>query len=91
MQIRWTVPAATDIENISRYLQQHYPGYRSKTLLALYRATKSLKRLAFRGRSGMVSGTRELILPSLPYIIVYRTKDDFVEVLRIYHASQHRQ
>jgi len=40
---------------------------------------------------GWVPGTRELILPSLPYIIVYRTKDDFVEVLRIYHASQQRE
>jgi len=91
MQVRWTVPAVTDLENISRYLQQHYPTYRSKTLLALYRATKSLRWSALRGRNGMVPGTKELILPSLPYIIVYRLKDEFVEVLRIYHASQQRE
>jgi hypothetical protein len=28
MRIRWTVPAADDLQNIKNYLQQHYPAFR---------------------------------------------------------------
>jgi toxin ParE1/3/4 len=91
MRVRWTAPAAIDLENIHHYLQEHYPEHRNKTILTLYRAAKSLRWAALRGRHGRVEGTRELILPSLPYIIVYRIKNEIVEVLRVYHASQQRE
>ena len=41
-----------------------------------------------RGRSGRIAGTRELVFASLPYIAVYRVKNDAVEILRIYHSAQ---
>ena len=41
-----------------------------------------------RGRPGHRSGTRELLLSPLPYIVVYRVKDETVEILHIYHGAQ---
>jgi toxin ParE1/3/4 len=56
----------------------------------LYEAIRSLKELPRRGRVGREEGTRELLFPPLPYIVVYRLRDQSIEVLRIHHAAQDR-
>jgi plasmid stabilization system protein ParE len=59
-------------------------------LRKLYGTIRSLKEWLHRGRPGREDGTRELLFPPLPYVAVYRVKDQSIEVLRIYHAAQHR-
>ena len=43
MHIRWTVPAADDLENIKSYLQQHYPYFAELTVRTIYQRIRSLK------------------------------------------------
>jgi toxin ParE1/3/4 len=38
----------------------------------IYNAPTTLKNFPNRGRAGKTEGTRELVMPSLPYIIVYQ-------------------
>ena len=38
------------------------------------------------GRPGEVKGTRELV--SSPYIVVYRSTEEIVEILHIWHGAQ---
>jgi len=59
-------------------------------LRKLYVAIQSLKEWLHRGRAGREEGTRELLFPPLPYIAVYRAKDQDIEVLRIYHGARDR-
>jgi len=40
------------------------------------------------GRPGRVDGTRERIIPRLPYIAAYRLAADAVEVLSIVHTAR---
>ncbi len=40
------------------------------------------------GKSGRVEGTRELIISNSPYILIYRVKEESVEILRILHTSK---
>ncbi|MGO8731915.1 MAG: type II toxin-antitoxin system RelE/ParE family toxin [Terriglobia bacterium] len=56
----------------------------------VYAAIQSLKAWPNRGRVGREEGTRELLFPPLPYIAVYRVKEQSIEVLRIYHGAQDR-
>ena len=56
----------------------------------LYEAIRSLKAWPHCGRAGRAEGTRELLFAPLPYIAVYRVKEQSIEVLRIYHAAQQR-
>ena len=56
----------------------------------LYSAIQSLKEWPHRGRFGREEGTRELLFAPLPYIAVYRVKEQGIEVLRIYHGAQER-
>jgi len=49
-----------------------------------------LKASPHRGRPGRENGTREILFPPLPYVAVYRVKEQMIEVVRIYHGAQQR-
>ena len=88
MRIRWTVPAADDLQNIKNYLQQNYPQFAEPTVRAIYHRTRLLKISPNRGRPGHRIGTRELALSPLPYVVVYTVKPEAVEILHIHHGAQ---
>jgi addiction module RelE/StbE family toxin len=90
MRLRWTPAAADDLESIRDYLAQHLPALAQSTILEIYQTIGTLRDLPYRGRPGREEGTRELVMPRLPYIVIYRTKDNDVELLHIYHGAQHR-
>jgi toxin ParE1/3/4 len=81
MRIRWTVPASDDLESIKNYLQEHHPHFAQPTVRVIYERVRSLKTFPNRGTRGHRSGTRELTLTPLPYIVVYAVKADAVEIL----------
>ena len=88
MLLRWTVPAAEDLESIKKYLDRHFLNFSEPTVRAIYKRARSLKFTPYLGRPGHRSGTRELALAPLPYVIVYAVKTDAVEILHVYHGSQ---
>ncbi len=87
MRIRWTPPAAQDMQG---NLKERHPQYRLPTMRKLYRKIQSLKQTPRIGRSGRIEGTREILFTPLPYIAVYRVEGEIVEVWRIWHAAQDR-
>jgi toxin ParE1/3/4 len=88
MPVRWTRPAAEDLERIARRIQQDNPAAARRIAKTLYDRCMRLETFPNRGRIGRIAGTRELIFAPLPYIAVYRVKDDDVEILRIYHSAR---
>ena len=88
MRIRWTVPAADDLERIKNYLQQHYPSFAEPTVRTIYQRIQSLKSSTEQGRPGHRAGTRELVLTPLPYVVVYAANAEAVEILHIHHGAQ---
>ena len=90
MRLRWTLAAADDLEAIANYLAKHFPGFRQATIRQIYETIATLRTIPYRGRIGREEGTRELVIARLPYIVVYRTRDEAVEILHIYHGAQQR-
>jgi plasmid stabilization system protein ParE len=88
MRIRWTLPAADDLQNIKNYLQQSHPHFAEPTVRTIYQRIRLLKNSPDRGRPGHRSGTRELALTPLPYVVVYAVKAEAVQILHIYHGAQ---
>lgn len=88
MRLRWTTSAASDLYNIVQRIQQDNPSAASKVAATLYDGCAGLRDFPRSGRKGRVDGTRELVFYGLPYIVVYRIQDQFVELLRIYHGAQ---
>ena len=74
MRIRWTPPAAADMQSISDYLKEHHAHYRQPTLQKLYQGIRALKDAPYRGRPGRVEGTRELLFAPMPYVVVYSVR-----------------
>ncbi len=90
MRVRWTAPAAEDLYNITRWIRRDNPAAARGVAKTIYDACESLQVFASRGRKGKKQGTRELILPGLPYIVVCMIRQETVEITRIYHAAQDR-
>jgi plasmid stabilization system protein ParE len=88
MLLRRTSAAANDLENISDHLHRQNPKIAQQPVRRLYAEIRELSRFPSRGRPGREPGTRELILSGLPYVVILRTSDQVVEILRIYHGSQ---
>ena len=40
------------------------------------------------GRPGRVPKTRELVVSGTPYLVIYRVKNDRLEVLRVFHGAR---
>lgn len=88
MQVRWTAPAAQDLAHITRRIRRDNSSAARAVAKSIYDGCESLANFPYRGRSGRIPGTRELIFPGLPYIVVYRIKEQVVELARIYHSAQ---
>jgi plasmid stabilization system protein ParE len=76
-----------------KYLQvsaKLFSSLHEANVLRLYEGIRDLKNTPYLGRPGREEGTRELVFAPLPYIAVYRIKDQFIEVLGIYHGAQSR-
>lgn len=88
MRVRWTTPAAEDLYRIVQRIRKDSPDVASKVANILYEGCGQLSTFPRSGRNGRIPGTRELVFPSLPYIVVYKIKDEVLEILRIYHGAQ---
>ena len=89
MRLRWTLLAERDLEKIAEYIGQDSPAAAARVLLELIdQAENLLPQYPAIGRPGRISGTRELVVGQLPYIIAYRVRDRDVEVLRVLHTSR---
>jgi len=90
MRIRWTPAAAADLEQIHNYLIERMPGFAHSTIVRIYSSVQSLKRMPNKGRLGREAGTRELVLVPLPYIVVYRVREDEIAIVHVHHGARER-
>jgi toxin ParE1/3/4 len=80
--------AAQDLENITDYLFEKTPGNATRLVRKLYEAPSALRTFPNRGRLGRIKGPRELVVPSSPFIVIYRVTRGTVNIVRILHGAQ---
>ena len=89
MRLRWTEPAAHDLIRICDYIEaQNGPTAARRVAITIHDGISSLTDFPKRGRLGKKINTRELVITRLPYLVVYRLREDTIEVLRILHGAQ---
>lgn len=86
--IRWSPEAADDFERIINYIREQNPSAAARIARSVYERISSLESFPNSGRIGRVEETRELVLAPLPFVAVYRLRDNIVEVARILHGAQ---
>lgn len=90
MQVRWSPSAARGLEDIADYIRGDSPAAAQRVTQAIYDSAEGLGKFPGVGRRGRVGGTRELPLPPLPFIVVYRVREEAeaVEIVNIIHGAQ---
>jgi len=89
MEVRWSLPAAEDLERICERIERDNPDAARRVARTIYDGCSRLKDFPHLGRaSSRMPGRRELVFPPLPYIAVYRLAKHAVEISRIFHGAQ---
>lgn len=93
MIVRLTRDALADLEHIKNYFTDIDAALAERVLTHAHRTLRLLSSWPHLGSPGHRDGTREVLLPRLPYVIVYRidlgTQDELV-ILRVLHVRQVR-
>jgi toxin ParE1/3/4 len=88
MQVRWSPKAAANLNSIVSHIRKDNREAALNTAREIYERAGALSRFPNRGRIGRVEGTRELPLPPLPFVLVYRVHAYAVEISNILHGAQ---
>ncbi len=89
MEIRWSAPAADDLERVCERIERDSPEAARRVAKTIYDGCSSLGEFPHRGRASLrMAGRRELVFPSLPYIAVYQVTARGIEISRIFHGAQ---
>lgn len=88
MIIRWTQRAEADLTNQCDHIAKDDPALAIRIGAEIFATVEGLGEFPYRGRTGRVDGTRELVLAGLPWIAVYAVTDSMVVVLRLLHGAQ---
>jgi toxin ParE1/3/4 len=88
MRLRWTSSAAADLQQIADRLFEEIPASAPAVVRRIYNAPERLTTFPESGRPGRQAGTRELVIPALPYVMVYDLSGDVVRILRVLHGAQ---
>ncbi len=89
MEVRWSLPAAEDLERICGRVERNNPAAARRVARTIYNGCARLKENPQLGRaSSRIIGRRELMFPPLPYIVVYRVTEYAIEISHVYHGAQ---
>jgi addiction module RelE/StbE family toxin len=80
--------ALANLNAEAEYIARDNPDAAVRVVGAITAAVDHLAKHPAMGRAGRVPGTRELVVPNLPYIIPYRVRGEAVEILRVFHAAR---
>ena len=91
-RVNWTLEAGRNLVDLRSYIETENPSAARRISTIIKASAQSLEALPHRGKPGRKRGTRELILPDLPWIIGYSVDDRSrtVTILHIHHYAQLR-
>lgn len=91
MTLRYTRRALRHLHRIAAYLNERSPVAARHVGQRIRGTAELLADFPDLGHDGALPGTRELVVPGLPYIIVHRVEPDRrVTILGIHHGAQVR-
>jgi addiction module toxin, RelE/StbE family len=87
--IQWTDGATFDLDRAYDYIALNNSEAVAQRIRGLIVDTvQQLDAFPMSGRTGRVPDTRELVIPSTPFIAVYEISDNRIVILAVYHGAQ---
>lgn len=91
MKLRYKARALGHVKAIYDYIAQNDPAAALRVMRRIEYSINRLAILPFSGRPGVVAGTRILVVPGLPYVVIYRTRETEVDIIAVLHTSRRRR
>ncbi len=90
VKIKWTKIAVQDLECIFDFITEieHKPDAARRMIKRIIDGVGQIKSFPECGRLGRVKGTRELVVVTTPFIIVYRINKNQLEILTVLHHAR---
>ena len=83
MEVRWSLPAAEDLQHICEWIEHDNPATARRVAQTIYDRCGRLKDFPNLGRVSLrMAGRRELTFAPLPYIVVYQVGPNAINLAR---------
>ena len=87
MQVKWSRKVLLNLHDAVKYIADDGPVKAAEVAQRIWNSAQQLAEQPGMGRLGRVAGTRELVIPGLPYILPYVERGMAVIILRVLHAA----
>ena len=84
LETRKTLQALSEV---LEYYESQQSGLGARFLRSYDTQIEVVRDMPKIGRSGKVFGTRELVMQDFPFLVVYRIRKDYLEIIRLIHQS----
>lgn len=88
MRVRYTPAAMAHLNEIGDYIAKDNPAAARRVIQAIRKTVDLLRDNPDMGRRGHLDGTREIVMPRLPYYAAYRVTETAVEVFAVIHTAR---
>ncbi len=89
MELRLTTPALRDIAAILEYIHSESPAGAQHVCQRFAQTFRYLQTFPKSGRlTERDDNTRRVVVPGIPFIVIYRIESEVLEILRIRHTSR---
>jgi toxin ParE1/3/4 len=89
VKILWTAAALRHLREAREYIEIDNPSAAIRQIEIVETSVNHLRAFPMMGRTGRRAGTRELPVPSTPYIVVYRVRQETVQILALLHGARY--
>lgn len=87
-RLEWSIKPLVDFDKAQAYIARESPFAAQAVADRILQASRQLMQTPDIGRPGLIPGTRHWSVQRTPYLIVYRTKADTIEILRVWHGRR---
>ncbi|MBZ5611163.1 MAG: type II toxin-antitoxin system RelE/ParE family toxin [Acidobacteriia bacterium] len=88
MKVIWSRRAIRHLIALRDRIAEDSPQHAAAVAQRIIRSIDLLATQPHMGRSGRILGTRELVVPDLPYIVPYRIRGERLELIAVFHGRQ---
>ena len=87
--IEWTEQAIQQLDQARDHIAlSNSDEVAARITMLIVTAIQQLSTFPMSGRSGRISGTRELVISNTPFIAAYAIDRDRIVILALYHGAQ---
>ena len=88
MKVVWSRRAIKHLVSLRNFIAKDSEQSAALVAKRILESVELLQAQPEMGRPGRILGTRELVIPNLPYIIPYRVRRDRLELMAVFHGHQ---